>query len=270
MFRPTRETIGLFLLMLIVFSIFTSCFFDSAEAKKKKKKKVVVEEITPEEQAKLDEEKEQRRQQRQLLRDAAWYYSDNAYDRCLNSGCHKLSCARLHQCVEDNFNDVGSTQATNLGRSTAEIVRFFMRGHNKWQWNMIVHQMVKWMKDNKVFDARLIREALDKQFSNLQLKLLVNDEPNNDNLFTDDMDPEFIERRLWRKGEKERKKREAIDKGEPVPVFPDDDDQIAWKEEKEEKEKQANQEAQETQEENEDESQGEDQNDHDDESHQEL
>jgi len=236
MFQPRRQTIGLILLSLILFSIITSCFFESAEAKKKKKKKAVENEITPEEQAKLDAEKELRKQQRQLLRDAAWFYSDNAYDRCLNSGCHKLSCARLHQAVEDIFNDVGSTQATNLGRSTLEIVKFFMQGHNKWQWNMIVHQMVKWMKDNKVFDARLIREALDKQFSNLQLKLLVNDDPRNDHLFTDDMDPEFIERRLWRQGEKERKKKEALEKGEPVPVFPDDDDQIVEKQEEQDAE----------------------------------
>jgi len=268
MFRVRRETLALILLMIVLLSIIATCFLDTVEAAKKKKKKKVEKVLTPEEIAKLEDEKVKRREMRALLRDAAWYYSDNAYDRCLNSLCHKLSCARFHQSVEDIFNDVGSIQATNLNRSTDDIVRFFLQGHNKWQWNMIVHQMVKWMKDNKVFDARLIREALDRQFSNLQLKLLVNDDPNNDHLFTDDMDPEFIERRLWRKGEKERKKREALEKGEEVPVFPDDDDQIEKEEEKAKQDQKDKQEAQEAQQDEEEESQQDKENNK--ESHEEL
>jgi len=218
----------LLILSLVLFAVIASTFIEGCEGKAKKggKSKLTKEEEEAK-RLKLEEEKEERRKLRQLERDVAWHYSDNAYERCLNSGCHKLSCSRFHQAVEDVFNDVGGTYAQALNRTGAEIIRFMVGGHNKWQWNMIVHQMIKWMKDNRVFDARLIREALDKQFSNFYLKLVVNDQQMNDSMFTDDMDPELIERRLWRKSEKERKIKEAEWKGEEPPVFPDDDDQAS-------------------------------------------
>jgi len=127
-----------------------------------------------------------------------------------------LSCSRFHQAVEDVFNDVGGTYAFALNRTGADIVRYMETGQNKWQWNMMVHQMIKWMRDARVIDAKLIREALDRQFSNFFLKLVVNDNPSSAG-FTDDMDPEIIERALWANNERERKAKEAKERGEEYP-----------------------------------------------------